>query len=390
VLAAGPILWQRSSIREAAVVRQAFQNGRFETANEALERWLRTSPNSAAAQFWRARIALALRRPQEAAEALQKAEALGEDPGRLKTLRAIAAGLSGRFAEAEPVLRDSFNTSAEPDPLRDEVLAKIYLETYDLPRAEVALKHWMRDAQADAKPYLWRAEVDSRTDKASNVENDYREALRRDPGLAAAQLGLAEELRKAHRTAEALEVLSGYLAQKPDDPAGYLAAGRNAAEQGDTVAAVGHLKRALSLDSRNSIAYKELAELLMRQGDFSAALGLMDQAVAVDPFDIAIRHGRGIALGRLGRHSEAEAEQAHAARLRVELDELLRAQSRLVGSPRDLESQRQVMRWMFTHGKGPDGVRWAEAILRDQPDESETCRMLANLYRARSAPSPAP
>ena len=109
-----------------------------------------------------------------------------------------------------------------------------------------------------------------------------------------------------------------------------------------------------------------------------------------------------IALAQLGRNSEAEVEQALAARLRAELDELLRAQARLVGSPRDLDSQRQVMRWMFTHGKGPEGVRWAEAILRDHPDEPETCRMLAehyekagqaglaNLYRARSAPSPAP
>ena len=134
------------------------------------------------------------------------------------------------------------------------------------------------------------------------MENDYREALRRDPGLGPAPLGLAEELRKAHRTAEALEVLSGYLAEKPDDPAGYLAAGRSAAEQGDAVAAVGHLKRVLSLDPRSSIAYKELAELLTRQGDFSAALGLLDQAVVLDPFDIAIRHGRGIALARLGRN----------------------------------------------------------------------------------------
>jgi hypothetical protein len=86
----------------------------------------------------------------------------------------------------------------------------------------------------------------------------------------------------------------------------------------------------------------------------------------------------------------------------MELDELLNAQSQLVGSPRDLESQRQVMRWMFTHGKGADGVRWAEAILRDHSDDPRTCRMLAdhydkageaglaNLYRARSAPSSAP
>ena len=76
-------------------------------------------------------------------------------------------------------------------------MAKVYLETYDLKRAALALERWTHDFPDDAKPYLWRVQIDSRTGSDPRaVEIDYREALRRDPSLSTARLGLAEELRK--------------------------------------------------------------------------------------------------------------------------------------------------------------------------------------------------
>jgi hypothetical protein len=55
---------------------------------------------------------------------------------------------------------------------------------------------------------------------------------------------------------------------------------------------------------------------------------------------------------------------------------------------------------MFTHGKEPEGVRWAETILRDEPGQPAACQLLAdhfdrtgkaglaNFYRTQSASSP--
>ena len=73
----------------------------------------------------------------------------------------------------------------------------MYIETYDLTRSTAVLKVWARDFPADPKPHLWWADVHARApDQQTLVENDYREALRRDPSLVRARLGLAEELRK--------------------------------------------------------------------------------------------------------------------------------------------------------------------------------------------------
>ena len=93
-------------------------------------------------------------------------------------------------------------------------------------------------------------------------------------------------------------------------------------EQGDLPAASCHLNRVIELDPKNADPYKELAEAASRRGEWTAALALLDRAIALDPFDVAVRNSRGLTLARLGRVDEARAEQAAAARLRSDLDSL--------------------------------------------------------------------
>ena len=70
------------------------------------------------------------------------------------------------------------------------------LGTYRLGEARLVIDRWMRDAPADARPYLWLTQFDRRieVDNPGSWEHHYREALQRDPGLDTARLGLAETL----------------------------------------------------------------------------------------------------------------------------------------------------------------------------------------------------
>ena len=119
---------------------------------------------------------------------------------------------------------------------------------------------------------------------------------------------------------------------------------------------------------------------MIRQGEFAAALEHLDKAKAIDPYDLEIRHARGLVLTRLGRLDEARAEQALAAKLRVEQDALFEAQAKLVSSPTDLAAKLTITRWLFTHGKAAEAVRWAETILREQPGQPDAARLLAEHY----------
>jgi Flp pilus assembly protein TadD len=395
-------LW-RVEPRAARDARQALAAGRYDEAGNELARWLRAAPDASEAHLLKGRAAVAMGRLPEAVDELKRAQALGHPRDGLALLRAIIAAKAGRHAEAEPTLKQAFDAGRTPDRQVDEALAKVYLQTYNLEGAAGVLDRWAREFPDDPKPHLWRAEVHSRTGgDAGAVERDYREALARDPSLVRARLGLADELRKAHRNAEAAAEYDAYFALEPGDAAAHLGAGQNLMEQGDEAAAARHLHRAIELDDKNAEAMKELAQAAVRHGEWAAALALLDRAIALDPTDLPLRHRRGLALARLGRAGEARAEQAAASRLRVELESLNEARKRLVASPHDRKSQLEVARWMFDHAQDKEGARWAEKILGEWPDDPEASRLLAgyherrgeiglaNFYRLRAQTEPEP
>jgi tetratricopeptide (TPR) repeat protein len=389
--------------REALAGRKALADGRYDDAGKAIARWLRVAPDAPEAHFLQGRIAVAANRLPEAANELKRAQALGYPRDKLALLRALIASKAGRHAEAAPTLRQVFAEERVTDRQVDEALAKAFLETYDLPHAMEVLDRWARDFPADPKPHLWRAEIHGRTggDQAA-LEVDYREALRRDPSLALARLGLAELLRKAHRNTAAAAEFNAYLAIEPDSALAHLGAGRNLMELGDEAAAIGHLNRALALDGENPEPLKEMAEAATRRGHWVDSLALLDRAIALDPCDMTVRHSRGLALMRLGRADEARAEQAAADRLRKDLDRLNNARSRLIASPNDRQSQLEIARWMFEHAHEREGVRWALKIVGEWPDDPEASRLLAdyherrgeaglaNFYRLHSSTAPEP
>ena len=387
--------------REPALVESAWRASRFDEAQQALSTWLVRQPNSAQAWLWQARLGLALGKPKDASDALLKAESLHAPADETLLVRQIATALAGRFAEAEPALRAAYNRpGVPPDPLLSESLARIYLESYDFPRAAIVLDRWKLQAPANPKPFLWKAEVDLRTNKPEEALADYRAALARDPLSNRGRLGLADALRESKKLDEAAQAYEDYLKQAPDDPQGHFGAGCVAADQGHIEQALAHLERAITLNPNLAGAFYRMADLQIRQARFADALKHLEQARRIDPYDLETRNSLAVVLNQLGRTDEAKQEVHRAKQLRQELDTLLAAQARLVKAPKDMESQLVIMRWMFSHGKPAEGVRWGEAILKGHPFNATVCSELAdhydksgnpglaNSYRAMARPKP--
>ena len=377
----GWVAWERPSRQASAEARRALAAGRYEDAWNVLERWTRARPRAAEAHYLRAKTAIALGRRHDVTVSLKEARALGYPEDGLAVLRALIDARNGRLAEAQPVLARAFAEARAPDLMIDEALARVYLETYDFPHAGAVLTRWARDAPTDPRPPWWRARANLRRDAEPNVViADCREALRRDPTLAEARLGLADLLRREHRNTEAAAEYDAYLASKPDDPAGHLGAGSNRLELGDLDAARRDLDRALVLDPENAEAHKERAKLDLRLGDAAAALGHLDRAVAVLPHDPALHYSRRLALTRLGRLDEAKQEQQVMDRLKADLDRMNELQARLAGSPHDAHLQTELARWMLAHGYDKEGEKWARKVLGEHPGNPETCLLLADYH----------
>ena len=367
-------------------VETDYRSGQFDSASKYIDEWISQTPKSAEAWLWRSRVDIATSQPEKASNALQKAESLGAKPDEVQIIRSIAGAFAGRFAEVEPVLRHEMNRKGLPDPLLDEALARIYVGSYDLARGTIVLEKWKQDAPNDPKPYLMSAEVDARTGNSAKALIDYREALKRDPNSVKAQFGLAEELFKAKQLPAAAEAYAAVLELVPNHPQALYGAGCVAADQNQPVLAQEWLKKAIAINPANASAHHRLAELYIRETDFKTAIELLDKAQAIDPYDLEISTSRGFVLNQLGRTDEMKLELARSKKLRAELDALLAAQSLLVRAPKDLNAQRTIMNWMFTHGKPGEGVRWGESILRDHPFEPSICEAMANHYSSTGQP----
>jgi tetratricopeptide (TPR) repeat protein len=369
--------------RERRIVR-ALAEGRLEQALNEVDRWLMSSPDSAAAHYFKARIAWAQNDLFTVDQELERARILGYDLTPLDRLSGLMLARANQPSKAEPLLHRAFVGAREFDREVAEALARIYLGTFRLSEAAAVLSVWSRELPGDALPHLLQTEIDARFDATSEVIiARCRAALERDPDLDQARLRLAEELRKNHQNAEAAAEYSRYMERKPEDPVGYLGAGQNAVEMEDFAEAAHFVDQSLRLAPHNPIALAARGAVERSRGNFEAALEYFDQAVKSDPFDHGNRYQRMMILRSLGKNVAADAERKAVEKLRDD-EEIFRKLSReLVRKPLDPQLRGETARWLMEHGREEEAVEWANLILRADPTHLAMNRLLADYYRRK-------
>jgi tetratricopeptide (TPR) repeat protein len=375
---------QYESSRLARSVEDVVAARRYDEAGDLVRRWARERPDSADAQYYRAWLALVAQQPGEAFEAIEQAARLGCDPRRLSPLKGIYMARGGHINEAEPILREAFEQDREPRAEVAKELARIYLTTYRLPRAAVAIERWRALVPTDPQPYLWSNEVVSRSDGDSSLLiRNFRAALERDPNLADARRGLAEQLSKERRFDEADEVYREHLHRNPTDASALVGQGRDAFHQGDLDGAVKDFEAALAVAPRHRDALKELAQADLRLGRHDQACRRFELLIQLEPYDPEVHasYARGLELS--GDPARARSEAELAARLRKEADEMSQLQYNLQQNPNDLASRFAVARWLLEHGRADEGLKWTKEIFRADPDHRPTHEALAEYYRKR-------
>jgi predicted Zn-dependent protease len=362
----------------------ALDHGRIDEASVALERLLKTAPDSAEAHYFKARIAWIQNDLPTADQELARAEKLGYSWQPLVGLRGLLLSRGNQKSEAESLLRRHFDTSSEFDSEVSDALARLYLGSFRLNEAAVVLDRWMREAPHDARPCLLQADIDLRSHASPEVIiGRFQEALKRDSSLDQARLGLARQLQLSHHYAEAASEYAAYQSHQPEDPQGYLGAGQNALEMGDEPAAETLLERALALAPHDAEVLAARATLELSRGQLDKALSLFDQSIKADPFDHWTRYQRMLILSRLGRKAEAEDERQTVERLKSELGRFAEISRGLVQNPLDPQLRSEAARWLMHHGHDDEAVEWANLVLQSDPAHPAMNRLLADHYRKK-------
>jgi tetratricopeptide (TPR) repeat protein len=374
-------------IRVARLVRRLFATREYERAQVPLSRWLAKQPRSGEAYYYKAWQALALNQPQQAVQAVDNARKLGFDPGLIDCLTAIYDSRADRFGQAEPVLEQAFVAQTEPQEMVAKELARIYLSTYRLDRAALAIERWRGLAPEDPQPCLWSNEIASRSNAETAILiQNYRAALDRDPNLDKARLGLAQQLSKDRRFDEAEQEFRAFLQRNPNNTAALLGLGRNAFQQGDIEQANQFFTSALETNPRDTEALKELGQLDLRLGRLQKACEHLKLLSQLAPFDHEVRYSYAQALKLAGDESQSRIELAQAAQLRKEHDQVVQLRYGVLKNPRDLNTRFQVAKWMIEHGHEDEGLKWTKEILRADPRHAPTHRVLADYYEKHGEP----
>jgi predicted Zn-dependent protease len=373
---------QSSSMGRLA--REALAARRYDQARTLIRRWAAESPRSGEPDYYQAVLEVEADRPAEALDAMRRSIARGYPEEPVLILRAVLLARAGQFEQAEPVLTRAFLSGAEPRAEVAEGLSRIYLKTFRLAETTKVLDSWMKAAPDDPRPYLLRNEVDQRINSEPAVLiRNYREALRRDPGLIVARLGLAEKLRETALVEEAETEYAALLGRDPKNVRGLVGAGQIALLQGDLVAATRHLEDALAIDPRDKVALREIGLIDMNSGRTARACDRFAAAVEVDPYDPEIRYSYSRALQMSGKTARAAEESAATERLKKEQQRIADLRQRLVQRPEDVELRSEAARWLIEHGHDKEGLEWTALILRQQPGHPSTCRLLADYYASR-------
>lgn len=119
---------------------------------------------------------------------------------------------------------------------------------------------------------------------------------------------LAEDLLKAGRASEALEVAGIGLEAAPDDARLLIIEGKACLHDGLLERAQASLINAARHAPRNKEAFRMLGEVLLKRGDPARAVKVLDRAFALDPNDLAIKllRERATRLARIADGSEPD------------------------------------------------------------------------------------
>jgi superkiller protein 3 len=220
---------------------------------------------------------------REAQEAF--AQALAEDPKRVKVLLALAeiARLQSDPAKAAGYL----HRAVELDPRNDDV--QIAWATWlnsqgRFDEARTALELATRADTKAAGAWVALGVLYARTpgDRPKAIDA-FHEALQRDPTLAGAHFGLGTVLAESGQSGQAETELKEAARLAPTDPRPWDMLGRLHAAKGETEIALTAYNKALAVDAKYISARLAIGDIAVQSGQVDAAAAAFTKASELNP-----------------------------------------------------------------------------------------------------------
>ena len=150
----------------------------------------------------------------------------------------------------------------------------------------------------DPEPHLSAGPLLEKQNKYAEAEQEYRQALAKDPNSPEALIGIANIYMRGTRFIEAAETLRKLVAQRPDYGPGHIQLARVLAAEKKFEEAIPEFQAGLKLNPADKDAQRDLAEVYASAGKFVDAQLLYEALLGASPNDAALHHSLGRAYMR--------------------------------------------------------------------------------------------
>lgn len=377
--------WRAARHLEAG--RAALARRDFAAAREHLDRCLELRPAWAEAQLLAAQAARRAEDYDAAERHLARCQSLGGRPDRVKLEWALLTTQRGQLtAEGERYLVD-LAEAGDPDALLIwEGLTQFYVQTQRVSPAVRCANRILELAPDHVQALLWHGWGMERVNGVEQALDDYEKAAALAPDNVWARLSLGEVLLNRNRPGDALPHFEYLRERLPDNDAVLLGLARCRRGLGQSDEAHGLIDRLLAIRPDEPLLLDERGQLALQEGQLQEAERWLTRAVEKAPYLRRALFGLQTCLLQQGRADEAETFRRRIAQLDADHKRLTELSQELLKPGRAPCQRCEAGVLCLRLGLEPEGVRWLESALQDDPALPEAHRALAEYYQRKGRP----
>jgi predicted Zn-dependent protease len=271
-----------------------------------------------------------------------------------------------------------------------EALAQGYAETFRLGKARRALDEWLERQPKSAAAFFRRAELyrplygqDTWGFGRGNSEGaaaDYREVLEINPDHYEARLHLAVLLVDSHRPDEALRHFQYLQNRRGKEPDVRLGLAHCRLQLGEVAEAQKLLEALLKEYPRHVAALTTHGKLALQAGRPAEAEASLRKAAAASPNDYEVHYRLYQCLLQQAKKQEAKQQFVRLKRAQAEWTRVREVTEAILKNPADPALRLELGNILLRLGKAPQGLRWLQSALREDPHHRPTHQALADYY----------
>ena len=347
------------------------QQGAVNEAVSLLSEIVRANPNDAEAHLLLGSALSLVPRRQESIQALLRSLELDPDNAELHTSAGMALA---RLGEQDAAMR-VFERAVSLDPAQAQAHLNIALilagkEAFDRAAHHMAKALSLeRDGERRARLHLLNGKLQVERGQLEEAAGEFRKSVELDPSSGEAHVALGLTLKRLLREDEAYTLFKRAVELVPEDPTAHYQLALELRRRRDSQAAADHLLRAHELRPEDQAIMYNLTRALYSAGrlaeskafrkELSEMIAANDQA-RENEIETAQMHGEAVRLESAGRYAEA-------------LDTYRQV---LEFEPLNVVARRNYALVLCRLERWDAGIQELEAILRDDPDDAETKRVL--------------